>query len=72
MPVKPDFSSYCFIAVLLCSLLSPDISAQTDSALLASAIKSGRGMSNWFMKKTPSMAKDYPVSCSYYGICIFS
>jgi rhamnogalacturonyl hydrolase YesR len=51
-----------------------DITAQTltDSAVLASAKKYGRIMCNWFLKKNATMATDYPTSCSFYGISIFS
>jgi rhamnogalacturonyl hydrolase YesR len=60
------FSSGIFFAA--------NISAQapTDSAVLASAKKYGRIMCNWFLKKNATMATDYPTSCSFYGISIFS
>jgi unsaturated rhamnogalacturonyl hydrolase len=46
--------------------------APSDSVVLASAKKYGRIMCNWFLKKNATMATDYPTSCSFYGICIFS
>jgi rhamnogalacturonyl hydrolase YesR len=44
----------------------------SDSIVLASAKKYGRIMCNWFLKKTPKMSTDYPSSCAFYGVCIFS
>jgi rhamnogalacturonyl hydrolase YesR len=61
-----------FIFLSLCLIFSKNITAQTDSALLASAKKCGIDMSNWFLNKTTTITTDYPVACSYYGICILS
>ena len=60
------------IAITVCALFTGNISAQTDSAILASARKNGLEMSNWFLAQNPNMSTGYPQSCSFYGVCIFS
>lgn len=59
-------------AIVAFFALESTAQVQADSVVLASAKKYGRTMCNWFLKRNSGMSTDYPSSCSFYGICIFS
>ncbi len=56
-----------------CTLFPFEAFAQTDSAVLASAIKNGRTMSSFFLRKntTITVGNTYYNACSWYGMLHF-
>ena len=72
MYITRPFKNLRIFILAVCVLSALNVFAQTDSALLVSAVTNGRDMVNWFLPKNTTIARDYPTACSYYGVCIFS